>query len=109
MGFPIRRKSKKIGNFEKYDIFREEAKKLQEDLDNEFVKKYEIEEEKLDQEIEDFLKNKGSFDAEVADDMPPEWTRFKFDLNIPETRFSLLDKTSTPNKPVKLIELAIRR
>jgi len=86
---------------------KEEIRKLQADLDNEFLKKYEVEEDKLNKEIEEFLDNKGSFDPDVVEEMSEEWTRFKFTLTVPETKFALLKKDSTPSKINKIVELQI--
>jgi hypothetical protein len=86
---------------------REEVKKLQEDLDSNFLKKYEIEEEKLNKEIDEFLKNKGTFDPDIVEEMPGDWTRLKLNLTMPESKLTLLHKDSTPNNPIKIVELQI--
>ena len=69
---------------------KKEIAKLQEDLDNKFLQKYEVEEEKLNKEIEEFLEKRSPFDPEIIEDMPGDWTRFKFNLNVPETKVNSL-------------------
>lgn len=83
-----------------------EVKKLQEDLDNEFLQKYEIEEDKLNKEIEEFIEKRGTFDPEVVEEMPGDWVRFKFTLSVPQTKFTLLKKDSTPKDIKKILEVS---
>ena len=72
---------------------KKEIREIQEKLDKEFYEKFEIEEEKLNQEIDDFIfKNKSIFDPDLIDEMPPEWVRFDLSLKIPEIKFLLLTK-----------------
>lgn len=96
-----------FANREKEEQNKKEVLRLQEDLDNEFLNKYEVEEEKLNKEIDEFLTKKSSFDPDVVEEMPGDWTRFKFNLNVPETRFALLKAESTPENISKILELKV--
>ena len=98
-----------FGNKKKDEEDMIEVKKLQEELDSEFLQKYEIEEEKLNKEIEEFIEKRGTFDPEIIEEMPAEWTRFKFHLNVPATKFSLLKKDSTAQNVEKILELQVLR
>lgn len=70
----------------------EDIRHYQAELDKDFFDKYSIEEQKLEQEIEEFLNNKSTFDDEMIQKMPAEWVRFIFALKIPKIRFALLKK-----------------
>ena len=59
-------------------------------MNKEFYERFDIEEKKLDKEIEDFLQNKGTFDENLTENMPGTWVRFKFRVSVSRLKFALL-------------------
>jgi hypothetical protein len=74
-------------------------------LSKEFEEKFAHEENKMNEDMEDMLKNEPIFDQDALKDMPDEWIRLVALIVIPKLRFVLLNEDSEIDREKSVMEM----
>ena len=85
----------------------EEIMEMKEEYEEKFKQEYDLQEEEIKSEIEEFIKTGGDYDPSAIFDMPDEWVQMLIKVQIPETHLSLYRKSSNFEISSLIIEIII--